>query len=38
MMNGGMVIIKKIRDGFCRVARYCMEHVMAKGHDISTIG
>jgi hypothetical protein len=38
MMNGGMVIIETIRYGFFRVARYCMEHVMAKGHDILTIG
>jgi hypothetical protein len=38
MMNSGMVIIETIRGGFFRVARYYMEHVMAKGHDISTIG
>jgi hypothetical protein len=24
MMNGGMVIIETIRDGFCRVGRYCI--------------
>ena len=30
MMNDGMVIIETIRDGFLRVARYCMEHVVTK--------
>jgi hypothetical protein len=38
MMNSGMVIIETISDGFFRVARYCKEHVMAKGNDILTIG
>jgi len=31
MMNDGMVIIETIRDGFCRVSRYCKEHVVTKG-------
>ena len=30
MMNDGMVIIETIRDRFCRVARYCMGHVVTK--------
>ena len=30
MMNDGMVIIETIRDGFCRVTRYCMKHVVTK--------